>query len=100
MGKKSMTDKVYFAEFNRSRNDNIRLTARRLEHQGMDVTVIPHKTSLKIVRPADMAWSDFTRAISAELKPRLGSVMVHSQSTGNTFLCSEKGNRPRRFQRV
>lgn len=92
--------KIYVGEINRCRGDNIRLCARRLNRQGIPTSVIPHKTSLRMERPADMSWPDFTRSVRSQLNRRIGSILMHSQSTGNTFLCSYRSNRPGRFQRI
>jgi hypothetical protein len=93
--------KIYVAEFNRCRGDNIRVCARRLERRhGIPTSVIPHKTSLRIERPLDMDWPTFTQVIRRQLNPKIGSVLLHSQSTGNSFLCRNTGNRPGRFERV
>ncbi len=90
----------YFAEFNRVRGDNIRRTAMRLRRLGLDVSVLAHRTSLEIIRPAGMSWRRFITAIRAQLQPRRGSVLLSSESTGNTFICSFARNQPGRFQRL
>lgn len=90
----------YFAEFNRVRGDNIRLTARALRRGGLRVHVVAHRTALEIQRPDYMSWPAFTSAIRGELQPRRGSVMISSEATGRTFLCSNAGNQPGRFQRL
>lgn len=89
----------YFGEFNRVVRDNIRIAARRLRRQGVNAQVLPHKTSLVIERPRGMSWPDFTSAVGAVLQPRRGSVMLSSETTGNTFICNNRGNRPGRFIR-
>lgn len=89
----------YFAEFNRVVRDNIRVASARLRGQGLEATVLPHRTSLVIERPRGMSWRTFTLAINSVLHPRLGSVMLSSETTGNTFICSNRGNRPGRFIR-
>lgn len=89
----------YFGEFNRVIRDNIRVAARLLRRLGLEVRVLPHKTSLLIERPRGMPWSQFTRAVRSVLQPRRGSVMLSSEATGNTFICSNRGNRPGRFVR-
>lgn len=89
----------YFAEFNRVVRDNIRIAATTLRRQGLDAQVLPHKTSLLIERPRRMPWSDFTIAVAAVLQPQRGSVMLSSETTGNTFICNNRGNRPGRFVR-
>ncbi len=90
----------YISEWNRTIGDNIRVAARRLRGWGLNVSVLSHKTSLVIERPHGMAWSDFKTAIRSALQPRYGSVLIFSESTGKSFVCSNRGNRPGRFQRV
>lgn len=90
----------YFAEFNRPRGDSIRITERGLRRSGLQANQIAHKTSLVIERPSAMSWRTFKNAIRAELQPRRGSVVIFSERTGNTFLCSNRGNQPGRFQRL
>lgn len=89
----------YFAEFNRVIRDNIRVAARMLRRLGVHAQVLPHRTSLVIERPKGMSWSDFTSAVGAVLQPRRGSVMLSSESTGSTFICNNRSNRPGRFIR-
>jgi hypothetical protein len=91
--------RCYFCEFNRVIGDNIRNAARMLRRVGLQVQVIPHKTSLRIERPDEMSWTDFTDAIRAVLQPRRGSVMLSSEATGRTFICNNAGNQPGRFRR-
>jgi len=95
-----MKKRIYVGEFNRCRGDNIHRCARRMDRLGIPTTVIPHKTSLRIERPADMDWPDFARAVRRQLNPSIGSVLLHSQWTGNTLLCRNHGNRRSRFERV
>lgn len=90
----------YFAEFNRVRGDNIRLTARALRRRGLRVHLVAHRTALEIGRPDSMPWPTFAGAIRAELQPQRGSVIISSEATGRTFLCSNAGNQPGRFQRL
>jgi hypothetical protein len=92
--------KVYVAEFNRASGDNIRTCARRLERQGLGVDILPHKTTLRIERPADMNWPAFTSALRSVIQPLRGAVLLFSKSTGNAFICSNAGNMPGRFQRI
>jgi hypothetical protein len=89
----------YFGEFNRVRGDNIRLAAKRLRKRGMGASVLPHKTALVIERPDTMNWVDFSRTVLSILQPQRGSVMLSSESTGRTFICQNRGNRPRRLER-
>lgn len=89
----------YFAEFNRVIDDNIRLAAARLRRLGLDVQVLSHRTSILIERPSDMSWQDFKSAIRAILQTQRGSVMLHSEHTGRTYICSNRGNRPGIFVR-
>lgn len=37
---------------------------------------------LRMVRPAYMSWLEFTRAVRSQLNPRIGAILMHSQSTG------------------
>ena len=90
--------KRYFAEFNRAKGDNIRITAKSLNRQGLRASLLPHKTSLMIERPKSMPWTQFTGTVRAVLHPRRGSVMISSEYSGKTFICQNSGNRPGRFQ--
>lgn len=94
-----MSDMRYFGEFNRVLRDNIRFAARMLRRLGLDVQVLPHRTSLMIERPRGMSWADFKDAVRSVLQPRRGSVMLSSESSGNTYICTNRGNRPGRFVR-
>lgn len=89
----------YFAEFNRPRGDSTRRVARALRRQGLDVLILPHRTSLEIVRPEGMPWKRFTNAIRDQLQQKNGSVLLLSESTGNAFVCSFAGNQTGAFQR-
>jgi hypothetical protein len=95
-----MDQKVYVAEFNRAVGDNIRTCARQLARQGLGVDILPHKTTLRIERPADMPWSMFTAALRSVIQPLRGAVLLFSKATGNVFICSNAGNLPGRFQRI
>lgn len=92
--------KKYVAEFNRPRGDSIAACAGNLTQRGPSVTRLPHLTTILIERPSDLAWSDFKAAVRSSLQPRRGSVVVASCSTGRVFVCSNRGNRPGRFQLV
>lgn len=92
--------RIYVAEFNRCRGDNIRLCVRRLNRLGICTSIIPHKTSLRMERPVDMSWANFLNVLRSQLNPRLGAVLLFSQRTGNAFLCRNRSNRPGRFARV
>jgi hypothetical protein len=93
-------EKVYVAEFNRASGDNIRTCARRLGQRGLNVDIVPHKTTLRIERPANMDWSTFKNALRSVIQPMRGAVLLFSKSTGNVFVCSNAGNQPGRFQRI
>ena len=95
-----MKHQMYVGEFNRCLGDNIPRCARRLDRLGIPTSVIAHKTALRMERPHDMNWPDFARAVRSQLNPRNGSVLLHSQRTGNTFLCRNRGNRRSKFERV
>ena len=89
----------YFAEFNRVVGDSIRRAAEHLRRLGLDVQVLPHRTSMRIERPPEMPWQDFKKALRTILQRRRGSVMLHSEHTGRTYICSNRGNRPGVFVR-
>ena len=91
--------RTYFGEFNRVVGDSIRNAMKILQSWGLDVQLLPHKTALRIERPKDMSWADFKRAIRAVPQPRRGSVMISSESSGRTYVCSNRGNQPGSFQR-
>jgi hypothetical protein len=94
-------NRVYVAEFNRAYGDNIRMAARRLERRwGLNVDMLPHKTTLRIERPADMSWSTFKDALRSVIQPLRGAVLLFSKRTGNVFVCSNSGNQPGQFQRI
>jgi hypothetical protein len=87
----------YVAEVNRSYNDNIRIAARRLRNRGLDVDLLPHKTTMLVVRPSGMSWEIFTTKLLSALDPRRGSMLLFSKATGNVFICSNAGNQPGEF---
>lgn len=89
----------YFGEFNRVEGDSIQLAARQLRRRGVETDRLPHKTALVLERPDDMSWSEFSEAVTSVLHPRRGSVMLSSESTGRTFICQNRGNRPGRLVR-
>jgi hypothetical protein len=91
--------RAYFGEFNRVVGDSIRNAVWVLQSWGLNVQVLPHKTALRIERPEDMSWADFKHAVRAVLQPRRGSVMISSEFTGRTYVCSNRGNQPGRFKR-
>src|SRR5207302_8377437 len=93
-------EKIYVAEFNRTVGDNSRRCARSLERQGLSVDVVPHKTTLRIARPANMHWVTFLNALRSVIQPIRGAVLLFSKSTGNVFVRSNAGNMPGRFQRI
>ncbi len=88
----------YGAEFNRAVGDNIRGVMRKLEKAGLSVRKPPHLTTLFIRRPLSITWDEFKDIIRSVLQPRIGGVFLTS-STGRMFVCSNKGNRPGRFER-
>jgi hypothetical protein len=87
----------YFAEFNRTFRDNVKIAARRLERGGLNVDLLPHKTSVVIDRPAWMDWDTFTSLLRSVLNPSLGSLLLFSESSGRAWICSNRGNRPGDF---
>jgi hypothetical protein len=97
--KKGKTRK-YLAETNRVLRDNIRWVVDFLERNGIRVTRLAHLTALLLERPSSMSWSEFTAVIRSVLQPWIGSVVISSCWTGRIFLCSNRGNRPGKFQRL
>lgn len=92
--------KRYFAEFNRPRGDSIRRTEAALNRSGLKVSRVAHKTALMIERPTGIDWPTFKTAIRSELQSRRGSVLLFSESSKATYLCSNRGNKPGVFQRL
>ncbi|MCC8948216.1 hypothetical protein H8A97_24675 [Bradyrhizobium sp. Arg62] len=90
----------YILEYNRARGDSIRTAARWLERAGLDVEIIPHKTSLTAVKPTIMSWTAFENAVRSSIDPIRGSVLVMSQSSGRAWICSNRGNQPGVFQEI
>jgi hypothetical protein len=79
--------------------DNIKIAARRLERGGLSVELLSHKTSMVIERPRGMDWSSFSALLRSALNPRLGSLLLFSETTGRAWICSNRGNRPGEFVR-
>lgn len=84
----------YLGEFNRPDKDDIRACARKLRRGGLDVEVLRHKTTLAIIRPMTMSWKAFLKLIRSVLNPKIGSVLLFSQATGNALRCDNRSNRP------
>lgn len=91
--------KRYFAEFNRVIGDNLKKAVKKLTNYGIKSQILHHKTSILIERPLEMEWAAFKAAIVSVLQPRRGSVMIHSERSGHTYICSNRGNRPGDFVR-
>lgn len=87
----------YVVEFNRCIGDNIYRLAEKLRRLGFSVLVLKHKTTLKIGRPRSIDWTRFKEIMRATIQKRHGSLFLCSKTTGNTFICSNRGNRPGRF---
>ena len=90
----------YTAETNRAMRDSIRWVKGFLERQGIKVTLLAHLTSMLLERPPEMTWTGFKTLIRSVIQPRIGSVLLTSCTTGNVFLCSNRGNQPGVFQRL
>ena len=90
----------YIVEFNRIIRDNIRVGARLLERKGIDVEIAPHKTTLILKRPRSMSWLEFKSAIRSTIHPRIGEAVIFSETTGNSYTCSNRGNHSGRFVRL
>jgi len=89
----------YVTEWNRPIG-SIRMVARRLARLGLYVEVLAHKTSLVIERPMSMTWRVFLRALKSVFDPKKGSFLLFSEVTGNSFICSNRGNNPNRVVRI
>lgn len=90
----------YIVETNRVNGDNIARAVSYFERQGIPAERIPHKTTLRLFRPANMTFPTFARIVRGVIQRRIGSLLMFSTSTGNAFLCSNRGNRPGRFVRI
>jgi hypothetical protein len=90
IAKISMT---YIIEGNRLRGDSIKFVARSLKKYGLGVEQVPHKTTLKLMRPRSMSWKNFLRLLKRFVQPKIGSMLLFSCVTGKVFLCSNRGNR-------
>lgn len=98
--KRSRSGWTYVAEFNRIIHDRIYAGARVLKRTGIDVDILTaHKTLLMLKRPSTMTWDEFKDAIRSVIQPRRGSVVIFSAATGNTYICSNRGNQPGDFVR-
>lgn len=90
---------VYRAELNRPVGDSTRKVVRFFERRGYEVERIPHLTSLTIRLPDDGDFATFQSDVAKVLQPRRGSALIHSTS-GRSWVCSNRGNRPGRFVRL
>lgn len=96
-GKSSESNSIYFIEGNRLTNDSIRIVASTLRRYGIAVGQVPHKTTLKLERSAEMSWKTFLRLLKKFIQPKIGSLILFSCSTGKVFICNNTGNRPNLF---
>lgn len=90
---------IYRAELNRPVGDSTNKVVRWFERRGYEVERIPHLTSLTIRLPDNGDFESFKSHIAEVLQPRRGSALVHSTS-GRSWICSNRGNRPGRFVRL
>lgn len=97
MAKKTEHRYRYLGELNRPRWDNMNACIRRLQRAGLDVEKLRHKTAFAVIRPSSMSWTSFLNILRTVLDPKLGSMLLFSQHTGNAFRCDNRGNRPGRF---
>lgn len=89
--------KKYVAELNRAVGDNIRKARAYFERRGIEADIVPHKTTLKLTKPNSMDWAEFKRIVHKSVQPRIGSVLLTSKTTGNVFVCNNRGNQPGKF---
>lgn len=99
MAKKLRLRRRYLAEFNRCLGDNIGRVIRRLDRLGYDIERVPQLTALKITPPRGGDFSGLKSDLSALLQPRRGSLTLAS-SSGRSWSCSMRGNRPGDFVRI
>ncbi|MBB1251711.1 hypothetical protein [Rhizobium sp. G21] len=90
----------YILELNRAVGDSVRKALRYFERRGIPADILPHKTTLQITKPDNMPFGEFLRIIGKGIQARIGSVIMFSQTTGNAFICNNRGNRPGKFFRV
>lgn len=99
MRRKLKIRRRYIAEFNRCVGDNIARVIRRLERGGYEVERVPQLTTLKIRRPKGLAFAEFQDDLRRLIQPRRGSLILAS-SSGRSWSCSMRGNRPGDFVRL
>lgn len=95
--KKASDPREFIAELNRAIGDNIRKARLYFEKRGILVDIVPHKTTLNLTKPATMDFNEFKRIVRKSVQPKIGSVLLVSKTTGNVFVCNNKGNRPGKF---
>lgn len=100
MPKKSVQVRIaYLAEFNRCLGDNIARVIRWLQRRDYEVERVPQLTALKIRRPKGVTFEEFQDDLRRLLQPRRGSLVLAS-SSGRSWSCSMRGNRPGDFVRI
>lgn len=99
MRRKRYSPKQYVTEFNRCVGDRTSTVIGRLEQLGYEVDRLPHLTTLRIRRPFGRTFSDFKNDLRRCVQPQRGSILL-SSSTGRSWVCSMRGNRPGTFVRV
>lgn len=88
------TSREYVVELNRGDGDSVRKSKRYFERQGIEADLLPHKTTLNLIKPSGMRFARFKRIVARAVQPDIGSVVMFSRSTGNVFICNNRGNRP------
>jgi len=99
MPKKLRLRRKYLAEFNRCVGDNIARVIRALRRLGYEVERVPQLTALRIKPPAGGTFDDLKGDLRPLLQPRRGSLIISSTS-GRSWSCSMRGNRPGDFVRI
>lgn len=91
--------KLYMAEFNRCKGDNIANVLRRLRRKGYQATKVGHKTSILIRRPSRQRFAEFKEDLAELIQPRIGGLILSSTS-GRFWRMDNTGNKPGILQRV
>lgn len=96
---KSKLRKIYMAEFNRCKGDNIKNVIRRLRAKGYEVAKVGHKTTILIRRPAGQKFKWFKSDLTNLVQPKIGGLILSSTS-GKFWKLSNSGNRPGTLQLI
>lgn len=99
MRRQKFSKKQYITELNRCIGDQTSRVIGRLERLGYQVDRLPHLTTLRIRRPLGKTFLEFKSDLRRCVQSRRGSILLAS-STGRSWICNMRGNRPGTFVRV